>query len=102
MADKLCPTWLEQRLLALGFHLVLVTRRADSFEHALQQRLKVSGNPSQYTNISLFIEEQEEYRQRVSTSTLVHLEVDISDGMIERAAEQIGNWLESTGGLYAK
>jgi len=95
-------TWLEQRLLALGFHLVLVTRRADSFEHALQQRLKVSGNPSQYTNLSLFIEEQDEFRRRVSLSMLPHLEVDISDDNIGRAVNQIGNWLESTGGLYAK
>ena len=95
-------TWLEQRLLALGFRLVLVTRRADSFEHALQQRLKVSGNPSQYTNLSLFIEEQDEFRRRVSLSMLPHLEVDISDDNIGRAVNQIGNWLESTGGLYAK
>ncbi len=95
-------TWLEQRLLAVGFQLVFVTRKADSFEQALQQRLKVSGNPSQYTNLSIFIKEQEEFRRRVSNSILPYLEVDISDDNIERVVNQIGDWLESTGGLYAK
>lgn len=95
-------TWLEQRLSVLGFHLILVTRRPETFEIALQQRLKVSGNPSQYSNLQDFIQEQEVFRQRISASILPHLEVDISDNDIERVVEHIGAWLESTGGLYAK
>jgi hypothetical protein len=38
---------LEERLNALGFHLVLCTRSPASFEAARAERLKVSGNPSQ-------------------------------------------------------
>lgn len=38
-------TWLEQRLNALGFHLVFCTRRPESFAAARAERLKVSGKP---------------------------------------------------------
>jgi hypothetical protein len=41
-------TWLEERLLPLGFRLVHCTRQADSFEAARAVRLAVSGNPAQY------------------------------------------------------
>jgi len=95
-------TWIEQRLHSLGFHLVLVTRRADSFESALQHRLKISGNPTQYAHLDVFIAEQEEFRRRVYSSRLPYLEVDISDDDICRAVGQIANWLENNGGLYAK
>src|SRR4030042_6763677 len=40
--------WLEERLKALGFRLVFCTRTPDSFEQARAERIKVSGNPSQY------------------------------------------------------
>src|SRR5439155_14411030 len=36
---------LEERLAALGFHLVFCTRTPESFEAARAERLKVSGNP---------------------------------------------------------
>ena len=48
--------WLEQRLNALGFHLVFCTRNPESFEQARQERLKVSGNPAQYDDLQRFID----------------------------------------------
>lgn len=93
--------WLEDRLHALGFHLVLCTRSSESFEAARVERLKVSGNPSQYDDLQPFIDEQEEYRQEVIRSILPVLEVDISDSDVPRAADRIADWLEETGGLWA-
>jgi hypothetical protein len=93
--------WLEQRLQPLGFHLVLVSRSPESFAAAREDRLKVSGNPSQYDNLEVFIREQDLFRRLVSESILPLLELDISDDDIPGAAEQIADWLESTGGLYA-
>ena len=55
--------WLEERLLPLGFHIVLLTRTPESFEAARAERLKVSGNPSQYDDLDVFIEEQELMRR---------------------------------------
>jgi hypothetical protein len=43
--------WLEDRLNALGFHLVFCARTPESFAAAREERLKVSGNPSQYDNL---------------------------------------------------
>ena len=51
--------WLEERLAPLGFHIVLLTRTPESFESARTERLKVSGNPTQYDDLNIFIEEQE-------------------------------------------
>ena len=43
----------------LGFRIVLCTRRDETFEAAKAERLKVSGNPSQYDDLGIFIREQE-------------------------------------------
>ena len=91
--------WLEERLLPLGFRLVLCTRDPDSFAAARAERLKVSGNPAQYDDLAPFIAEQEEMRFEVGRSLLPSLEVDVSDGDVARATERIADWLEATGGL---
>ena len=92
--------WLEERLLPLGFHLVLLTRAPDSFEAARAERLKVSGNPSQYDNLDIFIEEQELMRRLARESILPRLELDISDNDLDAAVTKIADWMESSGGLY--
>jgi len=94
--------WLEQRLQPLGFHLVFVTRSPESFEDAKVERLKVSGNPSQYDDMNVFVHEQELWRKLVAESILPTLEIDISDDDIQSAAECVADWLESNGGLWAK
>jgi hypothetical protein len=93
--------WLEERLLPLGFHIVLCTRTPESFQAAREERLKVSGNPKQYDDLGVFIREQELMRGLVKQSMLPVLEVDVSDGDVDRAAGRVADWLEETGGLYA-
>jgi hypothetical protein len=91
--------WLEERLLALGFRHVLCVRSPESFEKAREERLKVSGKPSQYDNLTIFIDEQEDYRRLIRGSILPFMEVDVSDGSVPAAADRIADWLEATGGL---
>lgn len=93
-------TWLEQRLLPLGFRVVLCYRRPETFEAAKAERLKVSGNPSQYDDLSVFLREQEKLQHLVGLSLLPVLTVDISDDDIGAACDKIADWLEETGGLY--
>ena len=93
-------TWLEQRLRPIGFRLVFCTRSEESFEAARAERLKVSGNPSQYDDLQQFRNEQILMRRLVSESTLPALEIDISDNNIGYAVERIADWLENTGGIY--
>lgn len=95
-------TWLEERLYALGFHLVLCYRSPESFVAARTERLKVSGNPSQYDDLDQFVREQELMKQLASESILPTLHLDISDNDIPGATDRIADWLEQTGGLYAK
>lgn len=85
--------WLEQRLKPLGFHLVLLIRSKASFDDARKERLKVSGNPAQYDDINIFIEEQDLFRQLVSESILPTLTIDISDNSIGLATTKISEWL---------
>ena len=85
----------------LGFRIVLCTRRPDSFAAARDERLKVSGNPSQYDDLSPFLAEQEAMRSVVARSLLPVLELDLSDDDVPAAAGRIADWLESTGGLAA-
>ncbi len=94
--------WLEDRLAALGFHLVFCARRPESFEQARAERLEVSGNPSQYDDLGRFVREQEAMRRLIDESILPRLELDISDGDVPKAADRIADWLTATGGLWAK
>lgn len=94
--------WLEEGLYELGFHLVLCTRTPESFAAAREERLKVSGNPSQYDHLGVFIREQDLMRRLASASILPVFELDISDSDVPLAADRIADWMESTGGLYAK
>ncbi len=92
--------WLEQRLQPLGFRLILCTRSPESFEQARAERLKVSGNPKQYDDLSRFIGEQELMRQLASESILPRLELDVSDSNVPSAVERIADWMTETGGLW--
>lgn len=92
--------WLEQRLQPLGFRLIFLNRTPESFAAAREERLKVSGNPSQYDDLNRFVKEQELFERLVSESSLPKLELDISDNDISRAVENIADWMEQTGGLY--
>jgi hypothetical protein len=92
--------WLEQRLDALRFHVVFCSRRPETFAAARQERLKVSGNPSQYDDLGLFIREQEQLQAIAANSILPVLHLDISDDDVGGAVGRIADWLEETGGLY--
>jgi thymidylate kinase len=91
--------WLEDRLLPLGFLIVLCTRSPESFEAARAERLKVSGNPKQYDDLAPFVREQELFRKLLRESALPHIEIDMTAG-VGTAADRIADWLESTGGLF--
>jgi hypothetical protein len=94
--------WLEDRLLPLGFHVVLCTRRAATFEAARAERLPVSGKPSQYDDLSVFVEEQDLLRSLADASRLPVLELDLSEGDLAGACDQIADWLTATGGLWCR
>ncbi len=85
--------WLEERLLPLGFAVVLCTRSERSFPQAREERLKVSGNPAQYDNTAIFVEEQELFREKASMSILPHTEIDVTSGDIQRICGSIADWL---------
>lgn len=91
--------WLEERLAALNFRLVLCTRRQETFAAARERRLRVSGNPKQYDDLTPFVAEQELLRRLARGSRLTLLEVDISDNDVSAAADRVAEWLEATGGL---
>jgi len=93
--------WLESRLVALGFRLIFCWRHPDSFLDARRERVKISSNPSQYDDLSLFIREQEIVQKLVQTSKLPSLLVDVTDRSIEDQIEYIADWLEATAGLNA-
>ncbi len=94
--------WLEERLLNAGFHLVFCKRSEESFEDARKERLKVSGNPSQYDNLQLFIDDQIFMETLAEKSILPFLKLDISDNNVTCAADKIADWMEETGGLWAR
>jgi hypothetical protein len=94
--------WIEERLNNLGFRLIFCTRSPESFIKAREERIKVSGKPSQYDDLSIFIKEQILMKRLVEESTLQTLVLDVSDNDINAAVEKIADWMEETGGLYAK
>ena len=92
--------WLEEGLEALGFHLVVCVRKPDTFEAARDARLKVSGNPAQYDDLQIFIDEQSRLMELADRSRLPRLALDVSDGNLERMCGEVADWMEGTGGLY--
>jgi hypothetical protein len=92
--------WLEERLLPLNFRIIFCTRSPESFAAAREERLKVSGNPSQYNDPSPFIHEQDLMRELVTRPMLPSLTLDISNNNIPKAVECVADWLEASGGLY--
>jgi len=62
--------WLEVRLSPLGFHIVLCTRRPETFEAARAERLTVSGKPDQYDDLGVFLHEQTVLRRLAASSRL--------------------------------
>lgn len=93
--------WLESRLAALGFRLVFCWRDPGSFAEARERRLKISSNPSQYHDLTLFIREQEILRGLVKKSVIPSLTVDVTDYPLAEQVDYIADWLEATGGLSA-
>ena len=91
--------WLEERLLPLNFRLVFLNRTPESFAAARAERLKVSGKPDQYDDLSVFVREQELIKRLVGESILLIFEMDISDSDISCVVEKKADWMESTGGL---
>lgn len=91
--------WLEEGLLPLNFRLIFCTRSPESFDAAREERLTVSGNPSQYDDLERFKHEQEVLQQLVAKSILPVYQVDISDNNIPKAVESIVDWMDVTGGL---
>src|SRR5262245_41854027 len=91
---------LEQRLATLNFRLILCTRTPESFDAARAERLKVSGNPRQYDDLTPFLREQELLLRLAGESYLKRLEVDVSDRDLNRITGEIADWLEESGGLY--
>jgi hypothetical protein len=92
--------WLEQRLQPLNFRLIFLSRSPESFAAVRTQRLKVSGKPDQYNDLSVFMREQDLMKRLVGESILPRLELDISDNDIPHAVEKIADWMEATGGLW--
>lgn len=93
--------WLEKRLLLAGFHLVVCTRRPETFAAARAERLKVSGNPRQYDDLGPLLAEQELLSRLARESILPALELDVSDDDVPGAADRIVTWMTQTGGLWA-
>jgi hypothetical protein len=59
----------------------------------------VSGNPSQYDDLSVFVREQALLERLAGESRLQVLRLDVSDGDVAAAADAVADWLEATGGL---
>ena len=84
--------WLEERLLGLGFRLVLCYREPRTFAKARKHRLKISGNPSQYADVERFVREQESLVRLFDGSTLPKLMVNATDDDVSRMTEEIVEW----------
>jgi len=95
-------SWLESGLKDLGFRLVFCWRSPDSFAQARAERVKVSGKPSQYDDLQVFVHEQEVMEGFVAASGLETMQVDVSDDDFDHAVEIIADWMERTDGLYMK
>ena len=85
--------WLEQRLAPLGFGIVLCVRDPSTFAAARLERLTISANPTQYDDLSVFVEEQEALRTLAKRSILPVLELQVAGRTTAELAEEVADWL---------
>jgi len=79
---------------------VLCYRRPETFLEARKERLKISGNPSQYDDLARIILEQELLFDAFRNSKLEKLMIDITDRTVASVAEEITAWFERSGALW--
>ncbi|MBV8931880.1 MAG: hypothetical protein JOZ47_23690 [Kutzneria sp.] len=85
--------WLEDRLRPLGFCVVLCLRDPDTFSDARTQRLRVSGNPSQYDDLGAFVREQNALLAAAGRSTLPVLPLQVTGRAVDDLAGEVADWL---------
>jgi regulator of PEP synthase PpsR (kinase-PPPase family) len=85
---------------AINFRLVFLSRSEESFVEAREERLKVSGNPSQYDDLDVFRREQVLMLRLFEESKLEKLHLDVSHNDVARTTDEIVDWMLATGGLY--
>lgn len=86
--------WLEDRLRPLRFCVVLCTRDPRTFLAARADRLRVSGKPEQYDDLSVFEREQEAFREVARSCSLPVLEADMTSGDLDAACLKVADWME--------
>jgi hypothetical protein len=86
-------TWLETRLAPLGFGIVLCVRDPSTFAAARLERLKISANPTQYDDVSVFVDEQEVLRTLAKHSILPVLELQVAGRTTADLTEEVADWL---------
>lgn len=84
----------DAALADLGFAVVHCVRRPETFPAAREARLLVSGNPSQYDDLDVFVAEQDAMAEAVRRSRLPSLTLDVSDGDVAALADRVAAWLE--------
>ena len=90
---------LTSKVIIEGTRLIFCHWSPESFEFARQERLKISGHPSQYDNLELLIREQTLMEELVNKSKLPIFKVDISNNDIPKAVTCVVDRMDSTGGL---
>ncbi len=94
-------TWLEQRLVPLGFRLVLVTRSEESSRERLAlAQSQENADPTLPEDVLQVVVDQRVMERLFLKSSLLKLKVDYSDGNTDRVVGEIATWLAKTGGLH--
>ena len=94
-------TWLEQRLVPLGFRLVLVTRSEESSRERLTlAQSQENADPTLPEDVLQVGVDQRVMERLFLKSSLLKLKVDYSDGNTDRVVGEIAAWLAKTGGLH--
>ena len=92
--------WVDRRLAALGFVLVHLCRRPETFPAAREHRLTYSENPDRYHDLQFFIEEQEYMAGLIQRSLIPSCTVDVSDGDVAQVARKIIEWTKASGAFW--
>ena len=85
--------WIEESLVPLGFRLIFCYRDPSTFVAARKERLKISGNPSQYDDLNMIIREQDKLVELVEESSFPKLIVDATDDNVARMTEEVVTWM---------
>jgi hypothetical protein len=90
----------DHKLALMGARMVVCSRDPESYDGALSERLKVTGNPSQYRDMDAILNTQRRLLEFAERSTIPFHTLDVTNRPLSDMLDEVVAFLDSSGGWF--